>query len=417
MRAVSLAILCLVAAGCRVDPNIVLLERENRLLEDRIYQLEDALARAQVGLDTCQVTSTSPPSVVTSKAAAPSRLAPGPVLDVPQEQTPRQREPGLLQPPRVLLPDGNSVPSEKTTPRNPETSQRILPLRRPLPSATSAAYLTDAPASAEVTRDNRRIHQIAIQPRLTGGYNADGRPGHEGITTFVQLLDAQGRLLRTAAPISVAVVDKAIPGAGSRVARWDYSAQEAAAQWRRTPLGEGVLIQAKWPKDPPVHAQLRLYVRLTTDDGRKLDAIRDIEVSPPQLAAGGWTPSVPKELPPQDTPAVPLAQEQPPAAPPPASPAPAPASPTPASPTPASPAPASPTPASATPASATPQVATVQPAAEPVEPSAAPILELPDEAASASEGPKQAPPPRVATRRSPPAEPAIQRPVWSPYRR
>lgn len=398
MRAVTLAILCLAAAGCRVDPNIVLLERENRQLEDRIYQLEDALTRAQAGLDTCQVTSTSPPSVVRPKAAAPSREAPGPALDVPQEQAPRQREPGLLQPPKVLLPDGGGAPAEKATPRNPGTSQRLLPLRRPLPSATSAAYLTVAPPSAEMTRDNRRIHQIALQPRLTGGYNADGQPGHEGITTFVQLLDAQGRLLRTAAPISVAVVDKAIPGAGSRVARWDYSAQEVATQWRRTPLGEGVLIQALWPKDPPVHAQLRLYVRLTTDDGRKLDAIRDIEVSPPQLAAGGWTPSVPKELPPQDTPAVPLAQEKPPAAPPPASPSP-------------------------TPASVTPQVATAQPpaadppAAEPVEPSAAPILELPDEAASTSEEPKQAQPPRVATKRSPPAEPAIQRPVWSPYRR
>ncbi len=416
MRALSLAILCLVAVGCRVDPNIVLLERENRELEDRVYQLEDALAKAQTGLDLCQGTSTSPPSVVRPEEPSPPSGIAGPALTAPQQRSPRQPDVGSYQPPKVLIPpEENQAPGRLSSPpawpgseKSPPAGQRngsALPRdtdrqpappqsRRPTPSAASRTVNSTVPA--EVTKDNNRIQQITLHPLLTGGYNADGRPGHEGITTLVELRDAKGRPLNTAAPISVAVVDKAVPGAASRVARWDYSAQEVASQWRKTPMGEGFLLRTLWPSNPPSHGQLRLFVRLTTDDGRNLDAVRDIEVRLADPASVGWSPASPKELPPQDRPAVPLAQENPrptsPSAPPPSS------------------------PAAERPSS--PALASQPPQAEPVEAAAAPILELPGDVASAPEETPSRDPPRQAAQKRPAIpETALQRPAWSPYRR
>lgn len=143
MRALSLAFLCLVAAGCRVDPNIVLLERENRELEDRIYQLEDALARTQGGLESCQATSASPPSVVRPRETPPPREAAGPALVVPQEQPSRQPDTGPLQPPAVLLPsDNNQAPSKLP-----------IPQRRPVPGMLQIPgnrNESDAPRGTEI---------------------------------------------------------------------------------------------------------------------------------------------------------------------------------------------------------------------------------------------------------------------------
>ena len=49
-----LGLACLAAAGCRTNPAVTALERENRGLEDRIYALEDDLQRAEEDLAKCR---------------------------------------------------------------------------------------------------------------------------------------------------------------------------------------------------------------------------------------------------------------------------------------------------------------------------------------------------------------------------
>ena len=67
-------VLCLVAAGCRTDPAVINLERECRMLEDQVNQLEYDLARAESALEACQ--STSPTAPRRSPPSSPSWAPP-----------------------------------------------------------------------------------------------------------------------------------------------------------------------------------------------------------------------------------------------------------------------------------------------------------------------------------------------------
>jgi len=68
--------------GCRTNPQVALLELENRLLEDRIYQLEAQLAKQTQQLAACRQQMGLPlpaesRAVIPSKEAAPSGSTPG----------------------------------------------------------------------------------------------------------------------------------------------------------------------------------------------------------------------------------------------------------------------------------------------------------------------------------------------------
>ena len=68
------------------------------------------------------------------------------------------------------------------------------------------------------------------------------------------------------------VIDPELTGAAARVARWDFTAAEAASHYQQTALAKGFRFQLLWPNKPPEHERVRLYVRFTTPDGRKFEA-------------------------------------------------------------------------------------------------------------------------------------------------
>ena len=333
MRTLPLALACLLAAGCRVDPNVVLLERENRMLEDRIYALEDLLDKTQAALDSCQRNGAAGPY-----PGQPPLLTPvpapggGPALMAPQQGPRAAPDTQPLRPPTVVVPGVTpGQPAEKiqdpTWPGNP--ARPAIPRQPSGAAAPPGSALLGIPPGALRSRmaqptgqrmaasnrvpaprvDNTQVHAITLHRLLTGGYNADGRPGHEGVGVLVEPRDAQGRLVNAAAPVSVVVLDRAATGEAARVARWDFAADQLAALWRKMPLGEGFMLQMPWPDQPPAHGQLKLFIRFTTDDGRKLEADRDIEVQLAGLPTAEWSPAGPRELPAQGGPA-PLWQQR-----------------------------------------------------------------------------------------------------------
>jgi hypothetical protein len=166
-----------------------------------------------------------------------------------------------------------------------------------------------APAGAWRTgAGNAQVAAITLNAMFTGGYNADGQPGDEGVTAAIEPRDAQGRLLPAAAPVSVVVIDPAQQGEAARVARWDFSTEQVAAMAQTTRLSEGIHLALTWPDKPPAHGQLHLFVRYTTSDGRKLQAERQIEVDLPGRQARRWTQATSDEPPaPSDSAMVPAA--------------------------------------------------------------------------------------------------------------
>ncbi|MCR4411472.1 MAG: hypothetical protein NUV77_03490 [Thermoguttaceae bacterium] len=85
-------------SGCRTDPAITALERENRDLEDEIYALQDLLDRTQDELDACR------------RAKSAAGEAPRAPADHRGPSAPRSEPTTIPTPERVPLP----------TPRGPE---------------------------------------------------------------------------------------------------------------------------------------------------------------------------------------------------------------------------------------------------------------------------------------------------------
>jgi hypothetical protein len=314
---------CLAALGCRTDPRITALEQESRLQEDRIYELQNCLEDAQASLESYRQES----EALRGGAArndggsepTPEVIPNGVVVEPKTSSEPRTsperkpaRRPGTTKPPapnelpkleveipppskfrreipetlKQRIPTGEAPPPEslELPPMNPgplgpaksgEEAPRFLP-------GTNGGAGSPPPSDTPVGADpaSARVGSIALADLLTGAFDADGRPGDDGLSIFVQPRDADGRLVGAAAPISVVAIDPALSGEAARVARWDLSPEQIAAMYQKTGSAEGFHLELRWPDGVPVHDELRLYVRYTTADGRKLHAERAIEVAP-----------------------------------------------------------------------------------------------------------------------------------------
>jgi hypothetical protein len=161
-----------------------------------------------------------------------------------------------------------------------------------------------APAGATpvALADSKQAAAIVLNRRLTGGYNADGRPGDDGVTLVIEPRDAGGRFLAAPAEVTVVAIDPALQGPAGRIARWEFAATETAALVRNSANNPGIHLQMLWPNQPPKHNELHLFVRYTTSDGRRLEADVPIRVDlPGERSAGRWMPSEPPPPVPQTT--------------------------------------------------------------------------------------------------------------------
>lgn len=300
------AVLCVAVlgmVGCRAaPPAVALLEQENRQLEARLYELagqvEDSRQeneRLRRRLNRYQQDG-GPPGR-DSKDDVPEPLLepalPAPDLDLPDD----------LQSPKVEMPSA-AISDGEFLDKFPGRSDGALDVHLPAPPneealdqattpGASAEESKDQPAPDDVAggADNTQVAAITLNDRLTGGYDLDQREGHEGIITVIEPRDRDGRLVPAAAPVSVVLLDPALPGDAARVARWDLTAEEIARRYRKTPLSEGIHLELAWPRALPIHSRLHMFVRYVTDDGRKLQGDREIEIDVPTLEAQRPTPA------------------------------------------------------------------------------------------------------------------------------
>lgn len=300
---------CLVAAGCRTDPNMVLLERELRLQEDEIYRLRGVVEEYQAALRSRGVDAAGPGG---SRAddPGPSRLLemirPRDIPKAEEERGP-SRDDGYGDPESEAPASKYEVPSrpppggqQPDGPNADEPAQGPSDWEPPVPDPPVEKGVGDG---TEVRRtgavepifpaDSRQVARLALNRLLTGGYDSDGRPGDDGIVVAIEPRDAQGRSLEAAAEVSVVVLDPALDGEAARVARWDFTAAETAARFRRGVSGGAIHLELPWPADPPVHGQLYLFVRYTTSDGRRLQAEGPIEIGLPGQTSRRWVRSKP----------------------------------------------------------------------------------------------------------------------------
>ena len=282
--------LFLLAAGCRTNQNLVLLERENRDLEDALFQLEydlevsreeNADLRESQGTG-CRDGRSAGPTLHGEADDSPldaEQLQPPNVELVPQASPSDLPEAPLFRAPMAIPPEPSLAPPDNGPTGGPEMH------------GEQSVFLHDGPKLPLV--DNTLVARVTIDSKHTGGLDADGNLGADGIVAAIQPRGEDGRLLRAAAPVSVVVLDPALPGESARVARWDFSVDEVARAYNRSSPDEGLHLEMFWPDEPPVNNRLRLFVRYTTGDGRRCESDNEIQVDLPRRPVQGWSETGP----------------------------------------------------------------------------------------------------------------------------
>ena len=310
---------CLVLAGCRTDPSITLLERQNRMLEDEVYQLRGVIQDYEEGMaQNCVVTEGAPlapeqgemrrtreSTAAPSESNAPrdrkssSQAIQGPVVELPGEAMPPGKIPDILK-----RPAGTRAPNEPGKLNMPQSPIQFEGPPSPnLPG--SQGYDRDGTGKTSKIRptsglesaakdDSKDVGQLVLNRMLTGGFSTEGRSGDSGVLAVIEPRDAKGRRLEAPADVSVVLIDPSKTGPEAKLARWDFPAAETAKLFRGSGIARGMYVECPWPDRPPENNRLHLFVRYTTRDGRKLEADQSVEVALPGEKAARWTPAGPE---------------------------------------------------------------------------------------------------------------------------
>jgi outer membrane murein-binding lipoprotein Lpp len=285
-RYIWIALAGLLLVGCKSDPAMDLLQSELRVLEDHVYELEDLNKQKQAELESARRENNTLRKNL-SKANGSSNYSDSHNDLGSPSLNPPNIDPGNLAPPAIELP----APSDIEIPSANEAAPAAAPNELPLPALPSgpAAYNSSQPEKQGSPDDE--VVRIRIDPRLTGGYDFDGKPGDEGLLVVIEPQNEQGLYVPKAGPLSIVVIDAMKKGEEARVARWDFDSIEANRELQKNFLGKGIHIELPWPNKPPEHAHLKLFVRYENLDGKKLEAHRDINVAMPGMISNRWTPS------------------------------------------------------------------------------------------------------------------------------
>ncbi len=264
---IAVAVFALVAPGCRNARDHKMLFREMRLLEDQIYALEDERCQLEAQLA----------SVQRENESLRAELGEEPAETAPRRS--RRSDDGLRAP-NVEMPElpTRSRDGEEEAPAfNPDDE---APPFTPGAEMIPSPQLDGAPADPNVSA-------ITFHRLLTGGFDADGEPGDEGVSVLLEPRNPRGELVRTPGDIELAVIDP--DRGGARVAQWRFTTAELASHWDRRAVGEGFFLQLPWPSRPPDNRQLELIVSYRTPRGKRLIAEKSIAVDPSGGRFADWT--------------------------------------------------------------------------------------------------------------------------------
>ncbi len=285
---IAVVLLGISVAGCRNAGNHELLERELRLQEDKISQLESELeqARAQIQ-ERCRDTGVIVPdtgyerpfTIAPSRgrnapSAGPSRTTSPPEVTLPSgEAAPPYQGPPVIQPPDPKVPEGHlpgasclSQPRPMRPPWSRRRDPRICPVhevRKTRRGSGPAAGIRDGTGRGQRDHDQSWTDGSAHRGRHI--QRGDDRRGHRAASRG-RAIGEGGRsdLDRRARPVEGRARGENRPlGLRGRPDRAILS---------RRPARGGMVFNLRWPTAPPQHGSLQLFVRLTTPDGRKLVA-------------------------------------------------------------------------------------------------------------------------------------------------
>ena len=314
-------------------------ESGSKLGDDSMLQppvIEPGEASTLQPLDRPPPASELMPPEPTEPALETPPTATSPVISAPEPSNGSSNVPSKnssQESPKAPSDESSKSPASEATPSNPplltppdapRSATRPLgpPIsaKRPSSKAASATKTSTRPASGTGTKGRTsatrpasgtaRVSSIALAPQPTGGVDLDDTPGDDGVAVALELRDERGSRVHQPGAVSVVVLDLSQSGPAARVARWDLDREQVEQLADTADSRAAMVLHMAWPADPPKRERLQMHVRYVTDDGRKLEAYRDIQIklpsgstrrpSPseqssiqPAAKTGGWRPKGP----------------------------------------------------------------------------------------------------------------------------
>jgi hypothetical protein len=126
------------------------------------------------------------------------------------------------------------------------------------------------------------VKQIVLG-RQTGGYDEDKDPGDEALQVVIEPRDGDGRVVKVAGSLHLAVLQITPEGLKKPLSAWDLSAEQLRPTWRNGLLSTGYHVIVRW-KAWPSWERLRIVAQFTLPDGHAFEADRDVTVRLPPPA-------------------------------------------------------------------------------------------------------------------------------------
>lgn len=313
------AVVASVTSGCRSVDNaqVDVLERENREQADYIYELEDYLLEYSNKLRDCRCAQPAPfhsehhhsehhhgtinpgetitdedsvlPTPSSSKSKKPPmaepELADDSPIEIDEEDVPTPADPvgeeiptpaPLTPEPESIIPEELDVPELEIEPTTSTSRQRSRGLMIP-DAANFAETEPQVPSDsleAEEPEGDYIVPQEAAQERFVAEQlkvrrllRGSEEPG-SGLLVVVEALTEMNEPVDAVGVLSAMVLTAG--GQQKRVERWDFTPDEAAAAWQSTAMGDGLHLELPIMRGQLPEQPLELWIRLVTEDGRKL---------------------------------------------------------------------------------------------------------------------------------------------------
>lgn len=129
----------------------------------------------------------------------------------------------------------------------------------------------------------------------TGGYDADGKPGDEGLQVILVPKDDDGSALKIPGRLVISAYGVARDGTKSPVGLWDIPPEKLRAYWQTGLLSTGYKLSLQWHQAPTTE-KVRVFAQLTTLDGKAYETDKDITVrpmTPPDQSPNTTIPELP----------------------------------------------------------------------------------------------------------------------------
>jgi hypothetical protein len=178
----------------------------------------------------------------------------------------------------LVIPDPIDYQAEDEAAMSPAGEPELIAAR---PLAAEADEAT--PLAAASPGGSRMAPQRVEIRRIFGEPVSEEDRSLGKLLVVVETLSPADEPVGAEGEVSMMIMARDAPGSFQRIERWDFTPQETAAAWQSSQLGDGLHLELPLHRTELPDAELELWARVVTSDGRKM--LTQTPLVPSQLAS------------------------------------------------------------------------------------------------------------------------------------